>query len=268
MDFLQLFEGEGGEAQATTTETTAAKTEGTPSEERKTFDQLLEDADYKAEYDKRVKDAVGKRMRTANAKINQAKEAEPILQRLRERYGAESAQDILSALDKDDAWMEDKAAAAGMSKEAYAKMAAMERQLNQQQVDAEEARRQAEWQGVLQDAERVGAMYPGFDLDAEVQGDQRFMAMVHSFAQSGFGNPVQLAYEAIHRKDLAAQQVNAAVAETRVNVANAIATGSQRPVDNGAKAASSTTTIDPAKLNYKQIEDIKRRMRMGEKIAF
>ncbi len=241
---------------------------GTPATEKATFDQLLEDQDYKAEYEKRIKDTVSRRMRGTQAKVQAAKDAEPIMQYLRNRYGVENAADIQMALEKDDAWMEEKAAEMGMSKAAYKRMNAMEQQLKRQQMDVEEQQRQQEWNAILLDADNVAAMYPGFSMDEAVSADPRFMSLVHNFATSGFPNPVQLAFEALNRQELTRQQVMAASQQTRQHMANAIASGAQRPAENGANTAPSATAIDPSKLSAQQREEIRRKVMAGEKITF
>ena len=130
-----------------------------------------------------------------------------------------------------------------------------EQQMRQGQ---ENANRQV--QAWYQQAEALKATYPSFDLAAESQNPQ-FLSMLKS------GVPVQHAYEVVHMEEIKAaeRQLAAKAAEKQVT-ANVRARGS-RPAENGTNSQGAfTIKNDPSKWSKADREEVKRRVRNGEKI--
>lgn len=113
---------------------------------------------------------------------------------------------------------------------------------------------------------------PDFDIDTEA-ADPRFAHLVMQ-PPHGAGLSLEEAYhvlhraetmEAMHKKQL--QLAGYAARSAARKLADAIMSGSMRPVENGISGyASVITAIDPRKLSREERADIRRRVNSGEKI--
>ena len=114
----------------------------------------------------------------------------------------------------------------------------------------------------MQQADSLKAVYPTFDLNAEVENPQ-FRQLLRS------GIDVRTAYEVIHKDEIipAAMQFTAKTVEQKI--ANKIASGGSRPAENGmANQGAATVKSDVSKLTRADREEIIRRVQRGEKIRF
>lgn len=180
---------------------------------------------------------------------------------------------IMSAVDDDDRYWEQREIEEGIPKDLLKreyKVNQAQEMINQQRRMAEDqARTQQMYARHLQEAAALKAEIPDFDLDAEL-GNRMFAGLLRE------GFPLRNAYFAVHHDDIMRQQqaqyaqyAQQAVQQTKQMTANAIASGTNRPVENGSGAAAGAVHItDPAQLTREQRAEIRRRVNAGERIVW
>ena len=262
----------GVDAQA---EATAGEQTEAPPEE--SFDELI-NGKFKADFDKRVQGIVQNRLRASKANEEQLGKLQPIADMLAERYGTDDPDALMQALADDKALYEAEAVDKGIPVDLLMQTKQLERKQKmldrQQQEIAQRNQAEQEYANLLQQAAALKAVNPAFDLDAEM-ANPAFGRMVLQ-PPMGSGIPMESAYYAIHHKEIEAAQrqqhmqvTQYAVAQTQQKVANAIAAGQRRPSENGATGASpAINKADPRSLTRADREEIRRRVRNGERIVF
>lgn len=277
---LQLFAEEGASAAtdeaAAAAEPTAAGAEAVgqdqqPAQEQKaSFNDLLKDDQYKREYDKRVEGAVRRRMRAADAKFAQM---DPMFDVLAKKYGVGRGDDgkldmqaLMAAVMSDDGLLEEQAAEEGLTPEGMRKVMRaeqIERSMQAQQAEQENMRLFA---AIQKEAEALKAVYPDFDLDAEI-GDERFGSLLISLQRAGVDAPLRTAYEVAHRQELLQRAVNYTAAKARQDVAASVQSNLSRPREMGSSGAPAQSSFDPEKMTKKDYEAIKAKVSRGGRVS-
>ena len=277
---LQLFAEEGASAAtdeaAAAAEPTAAGAEAVgqdqqPAQEQKaSFNDLLKDDQYKREYDKRVEGAVRRRMRAADAKFAQM---DPMFDVLAKKYGVGRGDDgkldmqaLMAAVMSDDGLLEEQAAEEGLTPEGMRKVMRaeqIERSMQAQQAEQENMRLFA---AIQEEAEVLKAVYPDFDLDAEI-GDERFGSLLISLQRAGVDAPLRTAYEVAHRQELLQRAVNYTAAKARQDVAASVQSNLSRPREMGSSGAPAQSNFDPEKMTKKDYEAIKAKVSRGGRVS-
>lgn len=277
---LQLFAEEGASAAtdeaAAAAEPTAAGAEAVgqdqqPAQEQKaSFNDLLKDDQYKREYDKRVEGAVRRRMRAADAKLAKM---DPMFDVLAKKYGIGRGDDgkldmnaLQTAIMSDDTLLEEQAAEEGLTPEGMRKVMRaeqIERSMQAQQAEQENMRLFA---AIQEEAEALKAVYPDFDLDAEI-GDERFGSLLISLQRAGVDAPLRTAYEVAHRQELLQRAVNYTAAKARQDVAASVQSNLSRPREMGSSGAPAQSNFDPEKMTKKDYEAIKAKVSRGGRVS-
>lgn len=236
--------------------------EGAQSQAEPTFDELIK-GKYKAEYDARMREAVTRRLQSKNAELDAVR---PIMAILQQRYGVEDGKDaagaVLDALRRDDAYWESAAEKAGMTAEQYRQIVTVEarnRELQAILADQQtEQRRNETYRRLTAEAEQMRAVYPDFDVEAELRSGSAFGDLLRS------GIDMLTAYQVCHQRDfLAAAQQRA---ETKA--ANAVRANQSRPAENGSGSGQpAKLSGDPSKWTREQFRDVERRVQRGERIV-
>lgn len=284
---LQLFGEEGGSAEVSgdlanpTAEVSASEGVATQAEEQQVapaedeWDTLIK-GKYKDQFGKAVSDAVNKRFKNQKDLQGQIDAIDPIIRAVAERYEVKADADgriPISALSEkvlnDNAIYEKEAFERGMSVEDLKQIKSLERENAQLKRASQMTAEQREWEELVAQGENVKQMYPAFDMDVEMQNPQ-FGRLLATLKGSGFGDPVRIAYETVHRDEIMGGAMEYAVKQTEQKIANSIQSGMSRPQENGTAkvAAGAPTALDPSKLSKSQIEDIKQRAARGERITF
>lgn len=137
------------------------------------------------------------------------------------------------------------------------------RQENAQLRRQVQERREAQAGALLRlqaEEERIRQTYPAFDWRREL-------------AVPAFGRLVtagvdgQTAYEIVHRQELLKAAMGYAAAQTRSQMARAIASGGSRVAENRG-GSRSVTRSDPRSLSSQELAAIRKRVQDGEKIRF
>ena len=187
-----------------------------------TFDQVLQDPDYRRAFDERVRTAVSRRFRTVDAQRAQIRQlAGEMAQRLGLAPG-EDGQVDLDALREALAEDPSSAPSGGDSEEqqslpplgeggAQRRMRASAEPTdeeapaaatgNEVSADDDEAPIRASFRRLLAEGERLRQLYPGLDLGAEL-ANPRFAALLASLERTGAPEPLRMAYEATHHDQI------------------------------------------------------------------
>ncbi len=236
------------------------------------FDELI-NGKYKKDFDDRVQNIVKQRLKNSKGTEETFNKLMPAVMMLSERYGLDTSNmdkfDVdrfVKAVTEDNAMYEDEALKEGVPVETYKKLKNLERNEKIRQVqDTQRAADDANRSRIIQlisQGEQLKQSYPNFNLDAEMKNTE-FRRLVSSNV------PVKTAYEVLHKDEImsGAMQYTANIAAQKV--ANAIASGAKRPPENGVSSQSAAVIKDdPKKLTKADRDEIKRRVRNGEKIIF
>ena len=269
----------GGTAQQAAPERTedgqaaAAEEEGqAPQSTRLSWEEIMRDPEYNRE----MQQVIQRRLRGSKQAKEQLDKLTPALELLAGQYGLDihgdgfDVQTLADAVTGDAKYYEGKAAELGTTVETAMRVDRMERQ-------AEAARRQAE-QGLeqqrlqqhflhlQQQAEQMRQLFPGFDLQAEL--DNPVFARMTS---PEINLPVQDAYYAVHRQQLQQTAMEVAAQKTAQKMSNAIAAGQRQPVENGLGQQPATqAALDYRSMTKQQREMLKQQIRQaaarGEKL--
>lgn len=274
---LQLFADGAAAAEGSGTDGVAAINPGTepaaaenvteaPTEAEESFDSLIK-GKYKADFDKRMQAAIKKRLgdtkalETENAKMREA------LSIAQQRYGTKEGDwdALTNALIEDDQYLEKEAYEKGIDKDTLRTMKRMEHeneQLKRNQAELErQARQEQIYQKLLQEQAEVSQIYPGFNIDVEVQNPQ-FESLVRN------GVDLKTAYEVVHHNEILPQAMAYAANKTKSDVSKAIQAGASRPAELAAGSVDSPAgKVDVSRLSKEQREDIRRRVMSGERIV-
>ena len=195
----------------------------------------------------------------------------PVFEGLGKKYGKDAADidGILAAYTDDDSLYEEEAAEAGMTVSAYKQLKQL--QDDKKARDAQEAQSlqeqqmQRHIQGMIQDFEtNVKSVFPHADLRAELQNPQ-----FARLTSPEVGLSAKDAYWLMHREEIQSQAMQVAVQKSQQKMSMAVQSGRNRPVENGARAVSPALEIrdDPSKWSRADRDEVKRRVRNGEKIV-
>ena len=117
---------------------------------------------------------------------------------------------------------------------------------------------QARW---TNESIEVKALYPDFDFETEINTNETFEKLIRA------NFPVRDAYEFAHREQLEQEQQAKIAAETQKQIAQNMRARQERPAEAGLKGQPGITfKSDPSKYTEKDIREIERRVRNGEKV--
>lgn len=235
-----------------------------------TFAELLKDPEYKRDYDSRVNRAVMSRMRA----VQREREAiTPLVDMLGKRYGIDTTDPgkvdynaLTQRFMADDALLEREAEMKGFSVEQLREDKLKDLRIQQLEREQAAAQREQRWAAMQAEADELKAVYPNFDLAAEMENEQ-FGRLLAALQTTNFTGAMKTAYETIHQSEIMGGAMKYAAQRTKEQVSNSLQSRSKRPAEAGSAPPASTAT-DPASLSAKQIEEIRQRVMRGEKVSF
>lgn len=238
---------------------------------RPSFKDLIE-GEYKDEYGEHVQNVIRSRFKVNAENEEKLGKMAPIMEMLGKKYNIDPTDidQIAKVVGDDDSLYEEEAIERGMSIESLKAVKQMERENEQlkareQQSIAEQRMRQ-HFNALAQQADAAKKFYPNLDLRTEMQNP--------TFARltsPGVGVDVRTAYEVVHRDEMRGAEMQFAAQKSAERMANAIRSGSMRPVENGLQGSQGSGGVvkaDPKSLTKADREEIRRRVRLGEKIIF
>lgn len=259
--------GQAAAAENGGTETGKETTGAAPIDKGKEFETLIK-TEYKDEFAKRTQKIIDQRFKEAKAIQERQSKMQPMLDLLAGKYGikADDIDGLVDAINKDDSLIEKVAMDSGMSVEQYRYTEKLKRE-NAELRRAEEERQRVDannkfYADMLDQSKQVKAIYPTFELEAELQNKAFLEAMRVP------GVSVRTAYELAHRDELIAPAMATAAQKATEAVVNNIKARGARPTENGLGNGSGLTTqTDVSKMTKAQREEIYRRVvERGERI--
>ena len=260
-------------AGATNTEET--KTEETNAPTRMSWDEIKADPEYSKKYDEEMQNAVKTRLKSAKGAEETLSKMDPIMEVMARKYNLDPQSptfydDLVKAVNDDNAYYEDKAIEMGVPVETAKKIDQQEREEARRQREEartlEQQKIQQHIQSLEQQGEAMKQTFPNFDLRKELQ-NPAFARMT----SPGVGLSVEDAYYAVHRKEIQAAAMQVTAQKVTQKISNSIQAGQRRPAENGTSGqAASVTSFDYSKASREQREELKRQIRSaaarGEKL--
>lgn len=231
------------------------------------FEALIK-GEFKDLYDAKVQETIRRRVKGQKETVDKFNALTPTLEALASKYGVDATdiEALNKAISEDDAYYEQEALERGMSVKELKAFKKMERENADLRAQMQEAQRQeqgkqlyAQW---LQQAEAAKAVYPSFDLRAEMN-NPKFLDLLRSNID------VRTAYEVVHKDEIipAAMQFTAQAVESKL--AKKIASNGARPSENGMSSQSAAVVkSDVSKLTNYDIDEVARRVARGERVTF
>lgn len=235
------------------------------SRPRMSWDEIVKDPEYNQELQKLIK----ARLRESGAYKDAMEALDPALELLARQYGIDLGKKDYKALAQkitdDDHYYETKAMETGDSVETVKKLEQQEAELNrfrrQEAMNLEEQKINRHFASLEQQGEALKAKFPGFDLRAELQNP-----VFARMTAPDSGLTVEDAYYAVHRAEIQSAQAKVIADQTAKQMANSIRSNAARPDESGSRQGSSTVSFDYSKASRQQREELKRRIRSGERI--
>lgn len=246
-------------------EQTDSQQEAQKSNPRMSWEEIVKDPEYNQELQKLIK----ARLRESGTYKEAMEALEPALTVLARQYGIDLGKKDYKALAQkvtdDDHFYENKALETGDSVETVKKLEQQEIELNRfrrqeaQNLEAQKNIRHIE--SLERQGEAMKAKFPGFDLRKELQNP-----VFARMTAPDSGLTVEDAYYAVHRADIQSAQAKVIADQTAKQMANSIRANAARPDESGSSQGSSTVSFDYSKASRAQREELKRRIRSGERI--
>lgn len=222
------------------------------------YADLIKSDEYKAEHKAYMDKTISDRLKKYKGIEETAGKQSALLGMVAQKYGLDAKSDtflddLQSKIEADDSYYESYAMEHDVSTSEARRIVSLERRAQEaearEQARAEEEERRAQWQMVMQNAEKTKAMFPSFDFETEWQNPD--------FARltARLGGDVMTAYKVTHFNELqrnTVQQVSQQVAQQTVN---AVKANKARPIENGigGSVASQTVAQDFSKMNIEQL---------------
>lgn len=229
--------------------------------ERLTWEQIMADP----EYNRRMQETVQARLRETRAAQEQLSQMQPLLDTLYQRFGTRDVNEISQSLLEDESYIEREAEKRNMPIDAAKAVLKAERDAATAKAQLEQSRREEGFRRVAAQAAQTKQLYPDFNFEAELQ-NAKFRQMTDP--NNPYALDVKTAYEVIHHNELMAKTVQSTVQKTQQYVTNAVAANASRPAENTGNASGAIGQLDPHNLSKQTREDIRKRVRNGEKIVF
>lgn len=241
--------------------------EATPPDREQAFEALIK-GEYKDLYDRRMQEAIRKRLRSTQETVDRYNALTPTMEMLAKKYGVKAGdiEGLNRAIEEDDSYYEEEAAEKGLSVEQLKEIKRMERENRQlrQAMNEQESRENANrlYQQWMQQEQQMKQVYPAFDLNEEL-ADENFLRLMRS------GVDMKTAYEVIHKDDILPAAMQFAAKKVEQKLTNKMRANGARPTENGVQDQSaSLTKPDVRMLTKADRAEIARRVARGEKIRF
>lgn len=249
------------------------KAEKTPEERRRAFGEMVQ-GEYSDVFQEMMQRAIDK----ATENIRQNPQVARLTQALANAYGVDTddMDGLIEAVEngrvKDEKYYEDLAQQRGVSVKTARELDKMESDLKrsntrnaQLQAMQQEATRQqrvsqiqAQWEA---QAAQLKTQYPDFELQEVLANEQ-----VADLMRRGVSLPD--AYRAAYFDHIMQQATAQTAQKVEQGVAARIQQRAGRPGENGTRPGGAVTThVDVASMSRRQLEDLERRVRRGEKIT-
>lgn len=208
----------------------------TTAEARRSYADLIKSDEYRDEHKAYMDKAIGDRLKKYKGIEENLSKHKALLETVAHKYGLDpDSENYLQELEEriaaDDSYYEDYAMEHNISTEEARRIVAMERKVAKFEEQEAEARKQEQMRQQImvlrQNAQKTKAQFPGFDLDLEMQSEQ-----FRRLCATNNGDTTA-AYMACHWKEILPATVQMASRQIQAQTANAVASNSARPIENG-----------------------------------
>lgn len=242
-------------------------------QQRTSFRDLIHSDEYKAEADEYIGNIVRDRLKGAKAQEALLGKAQATMERIAQRYNMDASDlgsldfdKLNAAIDGDETYLNERAALNGVTVEVQKQLDETARLRQSVARYQREQEMQQAVQAIRQDAEAFKQIVPGFDLNAEMQQNPVFARMIRPPQMGGSGLSVEQAYFATHHREMMGAGMQAAAQQAKLNAASTIRAGQMRPQENGTTTSRTVETrSDPRKLSRSDREEIRRRVKNGDR---
>ncbi len=230
--------------------------------------QRLINGEYREQFQKQVQGIIDKRFAKYKGLEENARAAAGVLEKVAARYGLDSTDlsGIGQAIDSDTKFLQEQADKAGMTVEQYRQFSQALRENRALRQEAEARQRDAAVQDQItrwqQEADQVKQIYPGFEMDKEMQNPE-FVGMLKR------GVDMRTAYQSAHFDELMRGGMQYASQAAQAQMARNIQARGQRPMEGAAGGNPAIITkSDVTKLSKADREEIARQVLRGKKKSF
>lgn len=217
--------------------------EETAKESKPTYDELIKSDDYKEAHREYMEKTINDRIKKYKGIEEKLKKSESLLGTIGAKYGLDSddkdyIDKLTKAIESDDSYYEKYADEHDMTPTEARKIITLERKLKEsearQAAQREEEARQAQFRVVQQNAMKTQAQYPSFDLGTELQ-NPAFVRIL-----SATNGDTTAAYTAVHHDEILRGVAQSVAQTAKVATTNNIASGQNRPIENGVTGSAPT----------------------------
>lgn len=174
---------------------------------------------------------------------------------------------LASAIAGDEHFFEAGAERAGLDVEQYKNQLKLQREAERgrqitEAYEQQQRRNQmfAQWES---EAAQLQQTFPNFDLGLEIEHNEEFARLISN------GTPVETAFVSTHLGEILNGANQDATARATQSVVSAIQQRAARPAESAMKHIPATERrSDPSRLSNEDLDEINRRVAMGETIAF
>ena len=232
--------------------------------------EQLRKGEFRDQYARDVQNAIRERFKNQEDLQGKLNAMQPMLDALMKKTGAENVDELQQMILDDDSLYEDEAEQMGMPVEAYKNFKKL-----QEEHDAAIAREQQNQQqmffrqhiaNLAQQGEELKKTFPNFDFQAEMQNDT-----FRRLTSPEVGISVADAYFAIHRNELTPQLLGYGMQRAQQQMGQTLQAQAARPAEGAMRnqgQAAADVRLNPATMTRKERNEIKRRVRLGEKVSF
>ena len=194
---------------------------------RMSWDEIMADPEYRAQYDTQVKSIVQRRLRGRQNAEDDLTRLRPVLDAICDRFGSTEEGDLTELAESVRS--------------------------GQTRSEREQHRNAARQRLVTlhAESERLKASFPDFDLGKALE-DRRFLLLT----APGTGLSAEDAYFALHREELG-RDISRKAMEA---ASRAVRSGSLRPIENAADRSAGRMEADPRALSSAQREALRKRI--------
>lgn len=236
-----------------------------PEVDRKADFEKLIKGEYKKEFNDRAERIVKSRLEAERKSV--ASKNAPLMELLAQKYGVDSksetlSDDLVKAIEDDRSFWERGAMERGLSVDQYKQMQKLEMENAQFRELAEAQQRTEQVNKIMEEAEALRDIYPGFDLDIEMENPDLIDLLKVNI-------PLKTAFEVIHKDEIMEGAMRYTAQTIQQKTINDIRSRGLRPSENGTRSTASATYKQSVNdLTNDDIDEIIKRVQKGERISF
>ena len=230
--------------------------------EKKSFDELIS-GEYKADFETKVREIIGKRLKNHEVNEETLRKLQPFLEFQAQRVGKspDDIDGIVESLATDSDFIDRYAEEHGYSPEEAKRVWKLESEHREMTRNHERAQLRDAYERLRESSAVTKEEYPEFSFENEMN-NQKFARLV----ASGFDTTT--AYIACH-PEVVRQKTEQAAQNAAQRTAEAVAANRSRPVENGlGNSSTAIINTDPAKLTKEERARIKKDVRQGKRVTF